>query len=196
MKKAIVITAIVALTIGVVGGVWLKRRLDNQIALVATQEQQEEQPKQHKPAFDKYDDGPADPTELLELVNAERQRIGVAPLEFDESVQRSAQLKANDMITKDYRQHIIPGLGDMYTQEMRYLIYQRAKCSHSSENYYTGAYHPKSDVFVSTSREAFNGWMSSKPHREAIQDPKYKKTGFGVSTNNTTLIAVQHFCQI
>lgn len=196
MKKAIVITAIVALTIGVVGGVWLKRRLDNQIALVATQEQQEEQPKQHKPAFDKYDDGPADPTELLELVNAERQRIGVAPLEFDESVQRSAQLKANDMITKDYRQHIIPGLGDMYTQEMRYLIYQRAKCSHSSENYYTGAYHPKSDVFVSTSREAFNGWMGSKPHREAIQDPKYKKTGFGVSTNNTTLIAVQHFCQI
>ena len=93
MKKAIVITAIVALTIGVVGGVWLKRRLDNQIALVATQEQQEEQPKQHKPAFDKYDDGPADPTELLELVNAERQRIGVAPLEFDESVQRSAQGK-------------------------------------------------------------------------------------------------------
>ena len=51
------------------------------------QEQKQEQPKS------KYDVGPADPTGLLELVNAERQRIGVAPLEFDESVQRSAQGK-------------------------------------------------------------------------------------------------------
>lgn len=189
MKKAIVIAVILTLIVGVSGGVWLKTRLDAQTATTVAQEQKQEQPKS------KYDVGPADPTELLELVNAERQRIGVAPLEFDESMQRSAQLKADDMITKGYRQHIIPGLGDMYTQEMRYLIYQRAKCSHSSENYYTGAYHPKSDVFVPTSRRAFNGWMSSKPHREAIQNPKYTKTGFGVSTNNTSLIAVQHFCQ-
>ena len=193
MKKAVIITAVLLLIAGAGGSLWLKRRLDNQIALATAQEQQQ-QPKPYKPAFDKYDDGPADPTELLELVNAERQRIGVAPLVMDENIQKSAQLKADDMIAKGYRQHIIPGLGDMYTQEMRYLIYQRAKCSHSSENYYTGAYHPKSDVFVSTSREAFNGWMSSKPHREAIQDPKYKKTGFGVSTNNTSLVAVQHFC--
>ena len=158
MKKSIVITTIIiALIVSVGGGLWLKTRLNAQAVAEVAQEQKQEQPKS------KYDVGPADPTELLELVNAERQRVGVAPLEFDESMQRSAQLKANDMITKDYRQHIIPGLGDMYTQEMRYLIYQRAKCSHSSENYYTGAYHPKSDVFVSTSREAFNGWMSSKP---------------------------------
>ena len=193
MKKAIVITIIVALTVGA-GGVWLKTYLDDQAAAKAAQAQAEEQPKQHKPAFDKYDNGPADPTELLELVNAERQRIGVAPLVMDENVQKSAQLKADDMIAKGYRQHDIPGLGDMYTQEMRYLIYQQAKCTMSSENYYTGAYYPKSDAFVSTSREAFKGWMSSKPHREAIQNPKYKKTGFGVSTNNTSLVAVQHFC--
>ena len=194
MKKAVIITAVLLLIAGAGGSLWLKRRLDNQMALAATQEQQEEQPKQHKPAFDKYDNGPADPTELLELVNAERQRIGVAPLVMDENVQKSAQLKADDMIAKGYRQHDIPGLGDMYTQEMRYLIYQQAKCTMSGENYYTGAYYPKSDAFVSTSREAFKGWMSSKPHREAIQNPKYKKTGFGVSTNNTSLVAVQHFC--
>ena len=193
MKKAIVITIIVALTVGA-GGIWLKTYLDDQAAAKAAQAQAEEQPKQHKPAFDKYDNGPADPTELLELVNAERQRIGVAPLVMDENVQKSAQLKADDMIAKGYRQHDIPGLGDMYTQEMRYLIYQQAKCTMSGENYYTGAYYPKSDAFVSTSREAFKGWMSSKPHREAIQNPKYKKTGFGVSTNNTSLVAVQHFC--
>ena len=190
MKKALVITAIIVVLIASVsGGLWWKAREDY-LTAKSTEGQA------YNKGLTKYEMGPADPQEILELVNQERARIGVAPLVMDENVQKSAQLKANDMITKDYRQHIIPGLGDMYTQEMRYLIYQRAKCSHSSENYYTGAYHPKSDVFVSTSREAFNGWMSSKPHREAIQDPKYKKTGFGVSTNNTTLVAVQHFCQI
>lgn len=194
MKKAVIITAVLLLIAGA-GALW-KIRENRLAAKAAYLEAKATEGQAYNKGFtpSKYDDGPADPTELLELVNAERQRIGVAPLEFDESMQRSAQLKADDMITKDYRQHIIPGLGDMYTQEMRYLIYQRAKCSHSSENYYTGAYHPKSDVFVSTSREAFNGWMSSKPHREAIQNPKYKKTGFGVSTNNTSLVAVQHFC--
>ena len=188
MKKAVIITAVVLLIAGAGGGLWLKTRLNAQAVTEVAQVQKQEQPKS------KYDDGPADPTELLELVNAERQRIGVAPLEFDESMQRSAQLKADDMIAKGYRQHNIPGLGDMYTQEMYYLIYQQAKCTMSGENYYTGAYYPKSDAFVSTSREAFKGWMSSKPHREAIQNPKYKKTGFGVSTNNTSLVAVQHFC--
>lgn len=134
MKKAIVITVIVALAVGAGGSLWLKRRLDNQIALATAQEQQEQQPKPHKPAFDKYDNGPADPQEILELVDQERSRIGVAPLAIDENVQRSAQLKADDMEAKGYRQHNIPGLGDMYTQEMYYLTCQQAKCTMSGEN--------------------------------------------------------------
>ncbi len=186
MKKALVITAIIVALIASVGGVWLKTRLDTQAAAGVAQEQKQEQPKS------KYDVGPADPTELLELVNAERQRVGVAPLVMDERLNASAQEKADDMVNRNYRDHVSPEGIHGYE-----LVFKHTggECRHAGENYYTGAYHPKSDVFVSTSREAFNGWMSSKPHREAIQDPKYKKTGFGVSTNNTTLLAVQHFCQ-
>ena len=36
----------------------------------------------------KYEMGPADPQEILELVNQERARIGVAPLVMDENVQK------------------------------------------------------------------------------------------------------------
>lgn len=183
MKKAIVITIIVALTVGA-GGVWLKTYLDDQAAAKAAQAQAEEQPKQHKPAFDKYDNGPADPQEILELVNQERARIGVAPLVMDENVQKSAQLKADDMEAKGYRQHNIPGLGDMYTQEMYYLIYQQAKCTMSGENWTAGA--------NISSRGAFNWWMNSESHRKAIQDPKYTKIGIGVGTKSQ--VAVQHFC--
>ena len=99
-------------------------------------------------------------------------------------MQKSAQLKADDMEAKDYRQHNIPGLGDMYTQEMYYLIYQQAKCTMSGENWTAGA--------NISSRGAFNWWMNSESHRKAIQDPKYTKIGIGVGPKSQ--VAVQHFC--
>lgn len=170
------ITAIVALVAGAAGGVWLKTHLDNQAAAAAAA----------KLEPSKYDVGPPDPQEMLELVNAERAKAGVAPLVLDENVQKSAQLKAEDMAAKDYRQHEIPGLGDMYTQEMRTLLYKDANCKSSGENIRWAP--PK---WQDTSRSAFEGWMSSKPHREAIQDPAYHRIGFGVKNE----VSVQHFCK-
>lgn len=172
MKKVIVITIILALVVGV-GGIWLKTRLDAQAAAGVAQEQ----PKS------KYDVGPPDPQEILELVNKERARIGVAPLVMDENVQKSAQLKADDMEAKGYRQHIIPGTQYTLNKEMAYWV--NKSCSKSSENISW-----RTDNIPGTSQDVFNGWMGSKPHREAIQDPKYTKTGIGTHKD----IAVQHFC--
>lgn len=186
MKKAIVITIIVALTVGA-GGVWLKTHLDDQAAAKAAQAQAEEQPKPYKPAFDRYDNGPADAQEILELVNRERARIGVAPLIMDENVRKSAQLKAEDMATKGYRQHNIPGTDNWYSSEMANLMHE-AGCRTVSENWVSGEHM--------SSRGAFNGWMKSEPHRKAIQDPNYTKIGIGVSgrTGEISEVAVQHFC--
>ena len=140
MKKVIVITAIVALTVGVGGGVWLKTRLDAQTATGMAQEQ----PKS------KYDVGPPDPQEILELVNQERARIGVAPLVMDENVQKSAQLKADDMEAKGYRQHIIPGTQYTLSKEMAYWV--NKSCSKSSENISW-----RTDNITGTSQDVFNG---------------------------------------
>jgi hypothetical protein len=176
MKKAIVTTTIiVALIVSVGGGLWLKTRLDAQAAAGVAQEQ--EQPKS------KYDVGPPDAQEILELVNKERERIGVAPLVMDENVQKSAQLKADDMAVKGYRQHIIPGTQYTLSKEMAYWV--NKSCSKSSENISW-----RTDNIPGTSQDVFNGWMGSKPHREAIQDPKYTKTGIGTHKD----IAVQRFC--
>lgn len=177
MKKVIVITIILALIVGVGGGVWLKTRLDTQAAAGVAQKQEQEQPKS------KYDVGPPDAQEILELVNQERARIGVAPLVMDENVQKSAQLKADDMEAKGYRQHIIPGTQYTLSKEMAYWV--NKSCSKSSENISW-----RTDNIPGTSQDVFNGWMSSKPHREAIQDPKYTKTGIGTHKD----IAVQRFC--
>lgn len=182
MKKAIIITAILALVAGVSGAIWFTTHQAEQNAVRAAQEQAQSQPEPSK-----YDVGPPDPQEILELVNEERERIGVPPLEYDDNVAKSAQLKADDMAAKGYRGHEIPGLdGDLYTQEMRKLIYTDAKCVASGENL---AWNRAGGA--TTSRAMFDTLMNSKPHREAIQDTKYHRIGVGVSDS----LAVQHFCK-
>nr|DAW01048.1 MAG TPA: extracellular protein containing a SCP protein containing a SCP [Caudoviricetes sp.] len=177
MKKALVITAIIVALIVGVGGLWWKAREDY-LTAKATEGQA------YNKGLTKYEMGPADPQEILELVNKERARIGVAPLVMDENVQKSAQLKADDMVAKGYRQHIIPGTPYTLNSEMAYWV--NKSCSKSSENITWG----KDGDNESTSQASFSAWMSSKPHREAIQNPKYTKTGIGVKDG----VVVQHFC--
>ena len=178
MKKAIVTTTIiVALIVSVGGGLWLKTRLNAQAVTEVVQEQKQEQPKS------KYDVGPADPTELLELVNAERQRVGVAPLVMDERLNASAQEKADDMMNRNYRDHVSPEGVHGYELVFKH---RGGECRHAGENLAW-----RTDNTVGTTRDAFNWWMSSEPHRKAIQDSKYTKTGIGINKD----VVVQHFCQ-
>lgn len=130
----------------------------------------------------KYEYGPPDPEEMLELINQERARAGVAPLVIDESVQKVAQMKADDMNARGYFQHNI--LGTDYTLTVEMYVIMNSRCKSSSENIYKYA--------LGTSQRAFNWWKNSKPHYEAMKDPKYTHTGFGVAgPENKT---VQHFC--
>lgn len=164
------------------GGLWLKTRLNAQAVTEVAQEQKQEQPKS------KYDVGPVDAGEILELVNTERARIGVAPLMHDNNVRMSAQLKSDDMLAKEYKQHNIPGTDNWYSSEMANLM-SKAGCHTVSENFYWAG-------FKATSRDAFNWWMNSEPHRKAIQNPDYTKIGLGISrsSDNSKTYAVQHFC--
>lgn len=118
---------------------------------------------------------------LLEAINAERAKVGVEHLEWDKNVEMSAQLKANDMAAKGYFAHIIPGTNGTITPEM--AEYVNKSCTSSSENIFW-------DKRGSTVEGAIGWWMKSEPHRKAIQDPKYTKTGFGIADNKI----VERFC--
>ncbi|MDO4781520.1 MAG: CAP domain-containing protein [Candidatus Saccharibacteria bacterium] len=182
MKRAILITAILALVAGVGGGVWLKTQLDSQTATKAAQEQPQAQPSSSEVATSEL----ADANKLLRLINEERKKVGVQPLISDEDVRMSAQLKADDMVAKGYWQHEIPDLGDMYTSEMRKLLYDNAGCVASGEN----IMHRSDGNDLVDNRGIVKSWMESEPHRKAILNPKYTKTGMAVNTK----VAVQHFC--
>lgn len=185
MKKVIVITIILALVAGVSGGVWLKTRLDDQTAAGMTQEQAEEQPKS------KYDVGQPDVQEMLELVNQERAKVGVAPLELDERLNASAQEKADDMQNRGYYDHKSPDGIEGYSLVFKHMP---SKCRYASENL---AEVSTTDSKFGSSRFTIDNWMhSTKGHREAILDAKYSLVGFGISKQGHDLIVVQHFCQI
>lgn len=138
----------------------------------------------------KYEVGPPTAEELLELVNAERKKVGVAPLTIDENVQKSAQLKADDMAERNYFSHNVRGTDKVLTPEMNRLLV--ASCQDSSENIQI--------TEKGTSQDALDWWKQSKPHYEAMINPQFTTTGFGVSYAEKNgdfikpYISVQHFC--
>ena len=128
---------------------------------------------------------PLSPDVLLSRVNQEREKIGVGPLSIDENVQKSAQLKADDMIARNYRSHYLP---EDPTSTLTYEMYSYINpvCSESSENY---TYKVNPDL-QHTPGSAMKSWLNSPPHKAAMLDPKYTKTGFGISGS----VVVQKFC--
>lgn len=125
---------------------------------------------------------PPTPDKLLELVNAERAKVGVKPLIVNDALVRSAQRKADDMVKYNYFDHVSPNDG---RQGYSYVYDETSMCTYASENYYY-------DKTRATLRGALAGWRNSPPHIAAIRDSKYTYTGFGISDNR---VVVQHFCQ-
>ena len=183
MKKAVIITAVLLLIAGVGGGVWLKTRLNTQAVAEVAQEQKQEQPKS------KYDVGPPDAQEMLELVNEDRAKVGVAPLKLDERLNASAQEKADDMQNRDYYGHVSPEgtRGTLFV-----FKHMPSKCRYAGENL--------ANILIpdSNSRNPISTWMSStKGHREAILDKDYDLVGFGIAKDKYgNSLIVQHFCDL
>lgn len=125
---------------------------------------------------------PPSTKELLDLVNSERAKAGVAPLKEDARLDKSAQQKADDMFLNSYFDHV-----DKNGRHGYDIAHEYAPdiCRLPSENIVTT--NDKSQI---SSSQAMEWWISSKPHYDAMVNPKYTYTGFGI---NNYLI-VEHFC--
>ena len=140
---------------------------------------------------DKYDEGPPDATEILELVNQERQSKGVSPLAVDERLVASAREKAEDMAVRSYLKHDNPE-GVPGTE----LVFKRTGdlCKYGGENI---QFFPGEKV---TSRMVVNSWKESKPNYDGMLNGKYLLTGVyvkqGTYAASDGYYSVQHFCQI
>ena len=125
-------------------------------------------------------DIPLDSNRILLLVNAQREKVGVAPLINDPRLVAVAQARADDMVARNYFAHRDPVTNENMVKAQPFCVY-------ASENIVWIKYEtPQED-----NREAVNWWLTSQPHREAMLDPKYTLTGIGIKDKRI----VQSFCQ-
>ena len=99
--------------------------------------------------------------EVLALVNVERAKVGARPLVLVEDLQRSAAIRAHELL-QDFS-HTRPDGSDCFTAMERH----GRSCG---ENIAAGQATPEAVV---------DSWMNSDGHRENILNPEYREMGIG-----------------
>jgi len=123
-------------------------------------------------------------SELIELANQEREKIGISPLSINQKLVEAAQQKAQDMIDKGYFAHTSPdGLVPWYWLEKTDYKYSAAG-ENLARNFTDSEY-------------LHQGWMDSLSHRLNILNKNFREIGIAVVegeiNGKKTTIAVEFF---
>ncbi|GMA65144.1 CAP domain-containing protein [Alicyclobacillus fastidiosus] len=104
--------------------------------------------------------------QVVNLVNQERQKNGVAPLTISQSLDNVAQTKAQDMINENYFDHTSPKYGSPFNMMTTFGIHY----TYAGENIAAG--QPDAATVM-------QDWMNSPGHRANILNPNYTEIGVG-----------------
>ena len=181
INKLSVILAVLLVIVGVVAfSVFgeLKRAENAKQSMKQITQTATEPPKEVKPAT---------PEEILAEVNKIRAEVGVAPLELDERLNQSAAAKVEDMAENKYFNHVNPKTGKHG--------YEYASEAVGSDCISTGENLASRSPDKIDAEGWVSGWKTSKPHYEAMINPKNKLIGFNMALSGYELYyGAQHFC--
>lgn len=104
--------------------------------------------------------------EVVRLVNVERSKAGLSPLEYDWELSRVARYKSQDMSDLGYFSHTSPTYGSPFQMMKSFGISYRS----AGENIARGYTTPASVV---------EGWMNSQGHRANILNSTFTRIGVG-----------------
>ncbi|MHB1162902.1 MAG: CAP domain-containing protein, partial [Chloroflexota bacterium] len=110
---------------------------------------------------------------VVELANQERQKVGLLPLRWNESLAAAATTYAQDLAARNYFAHNSPeGTTPVSrARDVGYAAYGWGEV-YVGENLARG---------YSTAEGAMKGWMASEGHRNNLLHPKYRETGVGMA---------------
>lgn len=122
--------------------------------------------------------------ELIDLINQQREEMGLDPLAENSKLNKAAYLKAVDMLENDYFSHQSPqGINPWYWLSETEYVY-----TYAGENLAIG---------FSDSQELVDAWIDSPSHKENILSPFYQETGIAVLSGDfegeQTTVIVQFF---
>lgn len=121
---------------------------------------------------------------VIDETNAQRVKLGLPKVEYNETLSRAAQAKANDMLANQYWSHYSPS-GKSPWEFMKEVDYT-----------YNVAGENLARDFMQTD-DMMRAWMNSPTHRENIINPRFHDIGIAVvngklNGSETTLV-VQMF---
>ncbi|MBE6083681.1 MULTISPECIES: CAP domain-containing protein [Tissierellales] len=119
-------------------------------------------------------------SEVVRLVNIEREKAGLQPLTQSSELSNVARLKSQDMADNNYFSHTSPTYGDPFTMMKTFGI----KYSTAGENIAKG---------YSSAQTVMDGWMNSSGHRANILNSSFNKIGVGYVNKNGTTYWTQMF---
>ena len=122
---------------------------------------------------------------VIERTNYERAQNSLPGLTESPELDVSAQIKANDILQRQYFEHTAPD-GKTVSDLVTLAGYDYVRVG---ENLALGDFSDNVDLL--------NAWMNSPGHRANILDPKYEDIGVGVAygmyQGHYSVVAVQHF---
>ncbi len=123
--------------------------------------------------------------DIIDATNTERIAAGLIPLSINTKLDASATIKTDDMIDRQYFEHVSPaglGVADL-GREVGYDFVVMG------ENLALGNF--------ASSRDVVDAWMQSPGHRANMLNPNYQEIGVyaarGMYQGNEVWFAVQHF---
>lgn len=123
-------------------------------------------------------------SDVVERTNAERQKVGLAPLKVNSALTQAAQAKATHMFAHQYWAHSAPD----GTQPWAFFKTAQYNYSVAGENL--------ARDFMNAP-EMMDAWMSSPTHKANIVNQKYQEIGIGVLNGELngveTTLVVQFF---
>lgn len=105
--------------------------------------------------------------EMLDLINAERSKVGAAPLKADLKLMEVAKLKADDMVKNNYFSHTSPTYGSPFDMLNKFGITYQSAAENIAGN--------------SSVEAAHNALMQSEGHRKNILNPSFNYIGIGIT---------------
>lgn len=119
---------------------------------------------------------------IFDLVNAQRRRLGLQALVYNEQLDQMAKIQARDMARFEKMAHVLPQ-SDLPTlaDRARYTGYVYGRLA---ENVALG--YPSAEAVV-------QGWMGSQGHRENILNREVVETGVGVMRSRDGGL---YYCQV
>jgi uncharacterized protein YkwD len=117
---------------------------------------------------------------MIELVNAERARHGLAPVRFNASLTRAARAHSSEMARRNTLTHTSAN-GATITQRLIKHGYTRS--GYRSWSAGENVARARTGTLFSTPSGVVSSWMSSTGHRQVVLKREFRDVGIGISTS-------------